>query len=172
MGTTRSSSQDTRPVVVDIPSTRRSIIIIKDDEDEEDQALLVPLPRRFLDAEPATSTKQSPSQDFRSLFGTPLKCDPTPLEHNPSLPVECESSWGGFSISVAPGFKYLHPPISLINTSSTRPTKRVATSRVAVKSERNREASSSTLSSASAQHQLATTLFEVSPTGKERTVRN
>ncbi|KAG9071684.1 hypothetical protein KI688_005897 [Linnemannia hyalina] len=162
--TTRSSSQDIQPVVVDVPSVRQSIIVIDDNEDEEDEVLLVPTPRRLLSAEETASTTRSPSQDFRLLPHTPLERDPTPLERNPSLPVERESSRREFSIPVAPDFQCLRSPIPLINTSSTRSSKRETTPLVAVKLELNSVASSPTLSSVSAQRWSAATPFGVSPT--------
>ncbi|KAF9123084.1 hypothetical protein BGX30_001629, partial [Mortierella sp. GBA39] len=171
--TTRSSSQDIQPAVVDVLSVRQPIIVIDYDEDEEDEVLMVPTSRKLLPAEETASTTRSPSQDFRLLPDTPLEHDTTPLERNPSLPVEREFSgreFSGreFSIPVAPDFQCLRSPIPLINTSSTRPAKRETTPLVAVKLELNREASSPTLSSVSAQRRSATTRFEVSPTGMER----
>ncbi|KAF9539765.1 hypothetical protein EC957_005059 [Mortierella hygrophila] len=161
--TTRSSSQDIQPVGVDVPFVRQSIIVI-DDENEENEVLLVPTPRRLLSAEEIASTTRSPSQDFRLLPDTPLERNSTPLERNPSLPVERESSGREFSIPVAPDFQCLRSPIPLINTSSTRPAKRETTPLVAVKLELNLEASSPTLSSVSALRRSNTTPFEVSPT--------
>ncbi|KAK3809709.1 MAG: hypothetical protein JOS17DRAFT_515566 [Linnemannia elongata] len=162
--TMRSSAQDIRPKVFDTPSTHQPSIVIGDDEDEGDKVVLVPMPRRFLDAEPTTTSKQSPSQHFRPITDIPLKCALTPLERNPNLPVECESSWRESSLPVVPDFKCLRSPTSLINTSSTRPTKRETTPLVAVKSEKSLESNPSTSPSISAQRRSATTPVGVSPT--------